>query len=428
MPPRERRHFRGLHSSESGFAMIMALVLVLIMWLLTVALANLAVSEYATAAGVERSSQAFLAAEAGIERGIADLNADSDWEDGVGVEAGVTTAWTLRYQDIPLSNGAKFSVWLRDPYAGPNLPPNSPSRLEIRAIGEARGAARTIEYAVENDTALDIVLYSINDLNTCAIPGGGSLQFHGSAYIEQDMCLKGGSQAGFYNDRYVLSSDAPNYFNHTTADLHVYVPGGLFLSSRPSIGNAWEGNIRYEGKGTIVVANQPQATVYSSLQPQSGCAFDFNRVAGDNMPCDGNPNDGRWIKSKVSPCLGSPGTDNPGSTYVSSDLAIFIVNGSAYSQLNSNSCAQEMDMVAIVGDRNASGTGPCITEGITGACFRILKKLQWYGVLMTKQFGLGQVPNFWQMPDLRLKLPSSVQNLFQPSLRIIEVKKWQEIF
>jgi len=587
MPSRGPRRSKSLLSSESGFAKIMALVVVLIMWLLTVALANLAVSEYATAAGTERSAQAFVAAEAGIERAIAELNADTDWEDNLGVDAGVTTAWTLRYQDVPLSNGSQFSVWLRH---DPNPGPNSGSSMQIRAIGEAKAAVRTIEYAVENDTALDIVLYSVNDLNTCAIPGGGSLQFHGSAYIEQDMCLKGGSQAGFYNDRYVLSSDAPDFFNHiyvngdldtstgnpsigtptqpywwlhvsgnilgpsnkiytanfddvvpppfypdvledlvkpafdapnpvdpfaachppstllcrrgnavvqdpgppatmrmvicryvsgvwqlqnssdltldnsifylpkegstscatdpvatvraggdymlfwdgtvnptpsntnmvfpsqdpAIPDLQIYVPGAVFLRN----------DVRYEGKGTLVVANQPQATVYSSLQPQSGCAFDFNSVAGDTMPCDGNPNDGRWIRSNVSPCLGSPGTDNPSSTYVSSDIATFIVNGSAFSELNSNACAQEMDMVAIVGDRNATGSSICGT----GACFKILKKLQWYGVLMTVQFGLGQVPDFWQMPDLRLNLPSSVQNLFQPAQRIIEVKRWQEIF
>jgi len=594
MPARRSQRTRSPVSSESGFAMIMALVVVLVLWLITLAMANLAVSEYATAAGTERSTQAFLAAEAGIERTIADLSADADWEDGLGVDAGVTTAWTLRYQDILLNNGAQFSVWLRDPNTGPNVS----SAMQIRAIGEARGAVRTIEYAVESDSDLDIVLYSVNTLSTCAIPGGGSLQFHGSAYIEQDVCLKGGSQAGFFNDRYVMSSDAPDYFNHLYVNgnldtstgnpsigtstqpywwLHVsgsiigpsnkiytanfddvvpppfypdvledlvkpafdapnpadplaachppstlpcrrgnaveqvtdpgpppvttmrvvicqYVAGtwvkdttssdlvlnsGIFYLPKATWGGTcaidtvanvraggdymlfWDGtvdptsayatnmvflyqppgtpdvqvyvpgtvflqqNIRYEGKGTIVIATQPQATVFSGLQPQAGCGFDLNSVAGDSDGiCNGNPNDGRWVRSKVSPCLGSPGTDNPSSTYVSSDLATFIVNGSAFSELNSNACEQEMDMVAIVGDRNATGTSICGT----GPCFKILKKLQWYGVLMTLQMGLGQVPDFWQMPDLRLNLPSSMQNLFRRAVRVIEVKRWQEIF
>ena len=81
-------------------------------------------------------------------------------------------------------------------------------------------------------------------------------------------------------------------------------------------------------------------------------------------------------------------------------------------------------MVAIVGDRNATGSSICGT----GPCFKILKKLQWYGVLMTRQMGLGQVPDFWQMPDLRLNLPSSLQNLFRRAVRVIEVTRWQEIF
>jgi hypothetical protein len=198
-------------------------------------------------------------------------------------------------------------------------------------------------------------------------------------------------------------------------DLHVYVPGAVLLQQ----------NIRYEGKGTIVVANQPQATVFSSLQPQAGCGLDFNSVVGDSDgPCNGNPNDGHWIKSKVSPCLGSPGTDNPSSTYVSSDLAAFMVNGSAYSELNASACAQEMNAIAIVGDRSAAGTSPCGS----GVCFKINKKLQWYGVLMTRKMGLGQVPDFWQMPDLRTNLPGSIQSLFQRSERTLEIKRWQEVY
>jgi hypothetical protein len=200
-------------------------------------------------------------------------------------------------------------------------------------------------------------------------------------------------------------------------DVQVYIPGAIFL----------EKDVRYEGKGTIVIANQPQAIVYSSLLPQAGCALDFNSGDGDG-PCESGTPKGYWIKSKVSPCLGSPGTDNPSSTFVSSDLAVLIVNGSAYSELNSTACDQEFDVVAIVGDRDASGSGPCFTEGVAGACFRILKKLQWYGVLMTRQFGLGQVPDFWQMPDLRLNLPGSVQNLFQSGVRTLRTERWREIF
>jgi hypothetical protein len=179
-------------------------------------------NSYTTAAGTERSAQAFLAAEAGVERAIAELSADSNWDDDMGADApGVTAAaWMPKYTNIPLTNGARLSIWLRE-VSGADPKTN----MSIRAIGEARGAARTIEYIVESQDSTDIVLYSINTLSTCAISGGGSLQFHGSAYIEQDVCIKGGSQAGYFNDRYVQSSDAPDYFNH------FYVSGDLDTST-----------------------------------------------------------------------------------------------------------------------------------------------------------------------------------------------------
>lgn len=571
---------------ESGFATIIALVLILILSLITVALAHLSISEYSTASALDRSNQAFLAAEAGVERLIADLKGDLNWGDDLDVDQGVTsTAWKDRYTDTPLAYGASFSAWLR------HIAGSDPStNMRVRSIGRARGAARSIEYVLQRLTHTDIVFYSINTVSTCNIPGGGSVQFHGSAYVEENMCLKGAAQAGFFNDRLVNRADAPNYFNN------LYVNGNLDTDTgNPSIGTAeipywwlhvggdiigpsnniyvvnfdnivpppfyprvvddivrpafeldptllrrgnelvigpsttqlvicrwngsawstetssdlilqastdpaatppppyviylprrgaaptcsatgtpatvraggdymlfWDGtvdpvenstnlvfrtperqiyvpgivlirrDVRYEGRGTVVVANQPTALVPANLQPQAGCALDFNSVNVDTDGlCNGNPSEGHSIKTKISPCQGTPGSDNPNSTYVSaapasSDLAIFVVNGSAFSQLNSNACAQEMNIVAIVGDRDAIGDSICGPGA--GACFSIVKKLQWYGVLMSRRLGLGQVPDFWQMPDLRLYLPVELQNLFQRTQTILQTRSWREVF
>jgi len=65
--------------SESGFAMLLALVVMLIISLLTVAVANVALSEYATAKTNEHAMQAFFVADGALDRALAVLGTDDDW-------------------------------------------------------------------------------------------------------------------------------------------------------------------------------------------------------------------------------------------------------------------------------------------------------------------------------------------------------------
>ena len=569
---------------ESGIAMIMAMAVVLILSLITVALANIAVAEYSTAATLDASSQALLAAEAGGEVAISVLRADNDWTNNA-----TTTSW----QALRLGQPESF------PAVGPTVGQydmqvrhqsglDASTNILVRVSGEIRGATRTIQFLLHRVTGVDVVTYSIETVDITQISGGGSLQWHGSAYFEQDLSLRGGNQAGFYNDRRVFSSDpgffnnlyicgwdgaacsngdldistgnptigTPYYWVHVTGNIigssnrftysnldnvapppfypdvvgetrnALATPGNLLAtvgSNRALVTCRWSGggwtsvntpdlvlrtasgvpsdtdtfflpratgnatcagypnsiatmrssgdfmlmwnptnpsgwnlvlanpsdtiyvpgrllvgtNIRYGGrsateggKATIYVANQPTALIPGALQPQSTCAFDLNSTTG---ACNGTPSSGRWIRARTSPCLGSPGTDNPNSTFVrddpntpgdQADLLAIVVNGSAYSNLNATSCDQEMNLVAIVGDRNA----PVAPQPCSGAHIAVQRKLQWYGVLMTREMCLGQVPDFWQMPDLSTFLPPPIRSVILSGNGAVQIRNWQELF
>jgi hypothetical protein len=549
-------------------AMLMALVVIMVLVLVSAGLAHLAMSEYATAATVDRSSQAFLAAEAGAELGISLLGSIGDW----GTVATSPTAWTDLRRDAmfpdpgsPICASSpcpvgQFTVVVRR-IAGRDPATN----VAVRALGTVRGATRTVEFDLHRVTGADFMMYSILNIDTTSIPGGGSLQFHGSAYTEGDLILRGAAQAGFFNDRYVSLADAPRYLNHlyiqrdldtttgnptignpyywvhigrnvvgrvssnfnpTNLDSAVIPPfypdvvaetrrafgtpgnllaqnggtmglvrcrwqGGGWISETPSpphlvlAGTAatdtfflppatadpvapcagypnniaqvrdggqyrlmWDPtnataqlifrnetlpvyipggvrigrDLRYEGRGTIVVGNQPGATAAAQITAQSGCALDFNLNSVCGTQAGNHP--GYSLRARVSPCQGTPGTDNPLSTYArlspsapnSPDVAVFIVNGGAYSNLNANSCAQEMNLMAIVGARESAAVATTV------------KQLQWYGILMTRGMGLGQVPDFWQMPDMGMHLPAWAKGVLLQPGNPVQVSNWRELY
>ncbi len=543
---------RGKPTRESGMAMVMALAVVLIMSLISLALVNLVVSEYSTATTLDSSAQAFLAAEAGGERAVALLRADGDWSDNA-----TTGSWTPLYtvEAFPNSgSGASqvgtFSVALQHA-AGYDASTN----IVIRSLGRVRQSTRTIQFTLHRITAADFALFTVGTVDISSIPGGGSLTYHGSAYFANNLILKGAAGAGFFNDRLLFQADAPNYLNH------LFVRGNLeFASGNPVIGSPywyvhvrgsvigsstnfdpvnqdsvvpfvpypnviaevrnsllapgnlvapvggqmrfavcrWNGggwtadldeidlnltgtsaadtfflpraggsclghpnsisdmrtsnnymlmwdpqdttaqlvlanpglaiyipgkviqgrDVRYQGKGAIVVANDPNfvnpgsSSVPLFPQVSSSCALDFN----GNGLCNGGPSSGTTIRASTSPCQGSPGTDNPGATFPVQDLAAFIVNGQAYSDVNSNACGQEMNFAAIVGDATSS------------ACWVSQKKLQIYGFLMTRCLGLGQVPDFWQMPDMIANLPEPVRSILRNVGNPTLPRGWQELF
>ena len=597
------RHWRErlarLQTDESGIAMMMAMAVVLILSLITVALANITVSEYSTAAALDASNQALLAAEAGGEVAISVLRPDTDWTDNAS-----SAVWQPLRPGQPEAfpaTATPVGQYNMQVHHQPSLDPST--NVLVRVTGQVRTATRTIQFLLHRTTGTDMVTYAIQTVDITRISGGGSLQWHGSAYFEQNLSLRGGNQAGFFNDRRVFSSDAgffnhlyicgwtgtacangtldvsqgnptigtPYYWVHVTGDPNqgfgvlgssnrftysnfdriapppfypdvvgearsaLSAPGNLLATFGPDRvlvtcrwnGSGWTrvttpdlvltasptpsdndtfflplaagdptctsypssisamrggGNfmlmwyprgpiinpsdwnlilanpsqpiyvpgrllvasdVRYGGtattqggKATIIAANQPNALTPGTLQPQSSCAFDLNSATGT---CSGQPNSGHTIRARISPCLGSPGTDNPNSTFArddpnipgdQSDALAVVVNGSAYSNLNATSCGQEMNLVAVIGDRNAPVTGqpnqPC--GNFNRASTYIQNKLQWYGVLMTREICLGQVPDFWQVPDLMTFLPPPIQDIIRSGSGAVEVRSWQELF
>lgn len=538
-------------SSESGVAMMMALSVVLVLSLITVALVNLALTEYATASTFDTSTQAFLAAESGGERAVALLRADGDWSDNA-----TTGSWASVFSDEPFPNAGSgasqvgtFSVAVRHAVGY-----DASTNIMVRSVGRVRRSTRAIQFTLHRVTGADFALYTLGSVDTTAISGGGSLTFHGSAYFGTDLTLKAASGAGIFNDRLLFQADAPNYLNH------LFVRGNLtFAAGNPTIGSPywgvhvrgsingssnnydpvnvdavvpnipypnvagavrdaiiapgnlvsqqgsemrftacrWNGggwtsefaadlnltgssatdtfvlpraggscvgypnniaavragsnymlmwdaqsasaqlvfanpglatyipgqvlfgrDIVYQGKGTIVVANRPTyvdpGTSGSPLYPQAmnTCAWDLN----GNGSCNGGPSSGRTIKASTSPCQGSPGTDNPSRTFPTQDLAAFIVNGRAYSDVNSSACGQEINVAAIVGDSTST------------ACFESQKKLQLYGFLMTNCLELGEVPDFWQMPDMIANLPEPIRSIVRGIGNPVLPRNWQELF
>ena len=198
-----------LHANESGIALMMAMAIVLILSLITVALANITAAEYSTAATVDFSAQALLAAEAGGEMSLSLLRADSDWANDA-----TTTGWQPLRSGEPEAFpavGAPVGQYNMQVRHQTGLDPST--NILVRVNGTVRGATRSIQFLLHRVSGTDVVTYAIETVDITQISGGGSLQWHGSAYFEQDLSLRGGNQAGFYNDRRVFSTDA-GFFNH----------------------------------------------------------------------------------------------------------------------------------------------------------------------------------------------------------------------
>lgn len=223
-----------LRYSESGFAMLTALILILIMAMLTGAVVNLALSEYSAAASHEQSVQAFFVAEAALERALAVLRLDDDWSDA-------PTSWQPLNDpdaggpavDVPFPSGSsarRYSIYVRQgwpggpPPAGPcpgsTADPNNPeywvNNTLVRAIGRFGRAARTVEFLAHRLTAGDMTTYSAQDviLNDPSAKGAGNVEIHGSLYVRGGLGLKA-VKTGIYNDRPLFSgeTDPPGYCN-----------------------------------------------------------------------------------------------------------------------------------------------------------------------------------------------------------------------
>ena len=234
---------RPARGRESGIVLLQVMAFAIILAMITLALVNLSISEYATANAADQGARAFYVADAGIERAITVLRADSNWNDGLGADKNANnTSWQPLYdsfqsggagnavnQTYPSAGGSgsgTYSIYVKRPVAGGTY--NPAHTIWIRAIGTQGRATRSIEVLLHRLTPLDFSVYSAQSYTVSN--GGGNVTLHGSAYFYQDLGLKA-VKTGIYNDRQILSTDLAPYTNQ------LYVKGTLDMSTgNPSVG------------------------------------------------------------------------------------------------------------------------------------------------------------------------------------------------
>ncbi len=235
-----RRLVQGLrraHEGDSGIVLIQVIAFSIVLAMITFALVNLSISEYATANSADQGMRAFYIADAAVERAITVLRADSNWNDGLGADKNANnTSWQPLY-DAFQAGGAGNAVNKTYPAGGgsgsgtyslyikrvaPGSPYNAADTIWIRTLGTSGTATRAIEVLLHRLTPLDFSVYSAQTFQVNN--GGGNVTLHGSAYFYQDLGLKA-VQTGIYNDRQIQSTDLPPYTNQ------LYVKGTLDMST-----------------------------------------------------------------------------------------------------------------------------------------------------------------------------------------------------
>lgn len=246
-----------MKTTESGLALLTAIIVSLVIAMLTIAVANIAVSEYTTAVTNEHSVKALFVAEGALERALAVLRKDGDWSDGSGADSGASaSSWQPLRDDTyggsatnkgfppsPESPIGTYSIYLKRKTADPV------NGIHVRVVGRAGRAGRTIEFEAYRLTASDFVTYSAQDM--VIDQGGGNVTIHGSIYVRGSLGLKA-VKTGVYNDRPIMTGDAPPYRNH------LYVRGLLDMSTgNATVGlqaqpmwavHAWQVDLKNDGR------------------------------------------------------------------------------------------------------------------------------------------------------------------------------------
>jgi hypothetical protein len=264
---------RAAHAGESGIVLIQVIAFSIILAMITFALVSLSISEYATANSADRAMRALFIADAGVERAITVMRADSNWNDGVGADKNATnTSWQPLYdlfqaggagnavnQVYPAGGGpgsGQFSIYVQRPGAGSYNPADN---IWVRVVGQAGTSSRSIELLLHRLTPLDFSVYSAQSFQVTG--GGGNVTMHGSAYFYQDLGLKA-VKTGVYNDRQISSTDAAPYLNQ------LYVKGTLDMST---------------GNPTVGTIPQPMYGVHAGALNLNGGTSNIHTLELDNV-------------------------------------------------------------------------------------------------------------------------------------------------
>ncbi len=310
---RSLRSLRAVHARQSGIVLIQVIAFSIILAMITFALVNLSMSEYATATSADRGMRALYIADAAVERAITVLRGDSNWNDGAGAEKNANnTSWQPLYdqyqaggagnavnQTYPAGGGSasgQYSIYLKQPAAGTYNPADN---IWIRAIGQAGTATRSIEVLLHRLTPLDFSVYSAQSFQVSN--GGGNVTMHGSAYFYQDLGLKA-VKTGIYNDRQILSTDSAPYTNQ------LYVKGTLDMST---------------GNSTVGIPPQPMYGVHTgALNLKNNGTQNLNTLELDNVvPSIPYPNVAGYIFSLLT-------TQTYGNALSANQLQLAICTGS----------------------------------------------------------------------------------------------------
>jgi hypothetical protein len=257
--------WRSAARTESGAALVIALLTIVVMMLLTAALVTASMTETFSAQTAEDSARAFLVADAAAARALASLRLDPDWSD-VGAVGGCGGAVYDLLSGECMRNVAypKYGSYVvsrpgsgnpgptGEPKcaAAPVSPPSAspvplpeqegfgrytvtvegtpePGKVTLRAVGQVGRATRGFTFTVERVTPADFVSYSALRVDATRV-GNGTFRIHGSVYVRGNWEFHGNSRQ--LNDRPTSEADSPPYDNQT------FVCSDLVLTGNPQIG------------------------------------------------------------------------------------------------------------------------------------------------------------------------------------------------
>ncbi|MDR5708462.1 MAG: hypothetical protein QN172_07710 [Armatimonadota bacterium] len=145
---------RALMRGESGVAMALTLMTLVVLWTISASLVAVVRNEYRSALLALDAQQALWLAEAGLERAIFELGRDADWTDARGATALQDPAggWMPLCLDPGAEGGCGAAA---DALEFPAEEPlgritvrwrsgGCGACVEVRAVGRVRGAARSV--------------------------------------------------------------------------------------------------------------------------------------------------------------------------------------------------------------------------------------------------------------------------------------------
>jgi hypothetical protein len=288
--------------SESGFALITALIIMLIIAMLDVAVVNVALSEYATASGNAHAMQAFFLAQGGLERALTVLRTDKDWSH-------YTSAWQLldmkenggeaRDKGFPPDHPiGTYTIFVSNPIgkALPDVPcpglgaggSDPVNNAWVRVVGRVGRAARTVEALAHRLTAGDLTAYAANvvALSDPKAMGARSISIHGSLYARGSLGSQG-AKTSLYNDRPLFRGEPDTgYCNQ------LFLTGSLDMTM---------------GAVTVGTSLQPMWGVHAPQIYLNGAVADWTqsvhtRYLGNDVPRIPYPDVQAFVNAVRTPC------------------------------------------------------------------------------------------------------------------------------